>query len=83
MVSGDRRSLRHAEPAPGEDECKPSRLPRCYRFIWARYSLVIIPKNWALFAVNFFVGLSGSFQLAKVVRYQRSLKDAPLEETAG
>ncbi|KAL1765393.1 mitochondrial pyruvate carrier 2, partial [Sigmodon hispidus] len=25
-------------------------------FIWSSYSLVIIPKNWSLFAVNFFVG---------------------------
>lgn len=25
-------------------------------FIWSKYSLVIIPKNWSLFAVNFFVG---------------------------
>uniref|UniRef100_A0A673L1T9 Mitochondrial pyruvate carrier n=1 Tax=Sinocyclocheilus rhinocerous TaxID=307959 RepID=A0A673L1T9_9TELE len=25
--------------------------------IWSRYSLVIIPKNWNLFAVNFFVGV--------------------------
>ncbi|XP_037076854.1 mitochondrial pyruvate carrier 2-like [Pollicipes pollicipes] len=49
----------------------------CTGYIWARYSLVIIPKNWSLFAVNFFVGLSGTFQLAKVIRYQMSLKNAP------
>lgn len=41
----------------------------CTGFIWARYSLVIIPKNWNLFAVNFFVGLTGCFQLIKVLSH--------------
>uniref|UniRef100_A0A0B6ZXH1 Mitochondrial pyruvate carrier n=1 Tax=Arion vulgaris TaxID=1028688 RepID=A0A0B6ZXH1_9EUPU len=35
-------------------------------FIWSRYSLVIIPKNYSLFAVNFFVGLTGTTQLARI-----------------
>ncbi|KAF0310766.1 Mitochondrial pyruvate carrier 2 [Amphibalanus amphitrite] len=47
-----------------------------------RYSLVIIPKNWSLFAVNFFVGLSGTFQLAKVLRYQMSLKEQEQKDSA-
>uniref|UniRef100_A0A3B3RQ36 Mitochondrial pyruvate carrier n=1 Tax=Paramormyrops kingsleyae TaxID=1676925 RepID=A0A3B3RQ36_9TELE len=34
--------------------------------IWSRYSLVIIPKNWNLFAVNFFVGAAGSSQLFRI-----------------
>uniref|UniRef100_A0A8D0Z006 Mitochondrial pyruvate carrier n=1 Tax=Sus scrofa TaxID=9823 RepID=A0A8D0Z006_PIG len=34
-------------------------------FIWSRYSLVIIPKNWSLFAVNFFVGTAGASQCKK------------------
>ncbi|KAB0364368.1 hypothetical protein FD754_008524, partial [Muntiacus muntjak] len=33
------------------------------RFIWSRYSLVIIPKNWSLFAVNFFAGRAGASEL--------------------
>ncbi|KAI5107118.1 mitochondrial pyruvate carrier 2, partial [Silurus meridionalis] len=34
--------------------------------IWSRYSLVIIPKNWNLFAVNFFVGGAGGSQLFRI-----------------
>uniref|UniRef100_A0A5F9D6I2 Mitochondrial pyruvate carrier n=1 Tax=Oryctolagus cuniculus TaxID=9986 RepID=A0A5F9D6I2_RABIT len=37
-------------------------------FIWSRYSLVIIPKNWSLFAVNFFVGAAGASQLFRIWR---------------
>ncbi|MEE6469335.1 hypothetical protein FKM82_008583 [Ascaphus truei] len=36
--------------------------------IWSRYSLVIIPKNWSLFAVNFFVGCAGGSQLYRIWR---------------
>lgn len=36
--------------------------------IWSRYSLVIIPKNWNLFAVNFFVGSAGASQLYRIWR---------------
>uniref|UniRef100_A0A6I8NM19 Mitochondrial pyruvate carrier n=1 Tax=Ornithorhynchus anatinus TaxID=9258 RepID=A0A6I8NM19_ORNAN len=38
-------------------------------FIWSRYSLVIIPKNWSLFAVNFFVGAAGASQLFRIWKY--------------
>ncbi|KAI5090187.1 hypothetical protein C0J45_20322 [Silurus meridionalis] len=34
--------------------------------IWSRYCLVITPRIWALFAVNFFLGLSGSIQLLRI-----------------
>ncbi|XP_057582440.1 mitochondrial pyruvate carrier 2 isoform X1 [Hippopotamus amphibius kiboko] len=43
-------------------------------FIWSRYSLVIIPKNWSLFAVNFFVGTAGASQLFRIWRYNQELK---------
>nr|XP_045014915.1 mitochondrial pyruvate carrier 2 isoform X2 [Jaculus jaculus] len=43
-------------------------------FIWSRYSLVIIPKNWSLFAVNFFVGAAGASQLFRIWRYNQELK---------
>jgi hypothetical protein len=43
-------------------------------FIWSRYSLVIIPKNWSLFAVNFFVGLTGTSQLARIWHYENVVK---------
>lgn len=42
--------------------------------VWARYSLVIIPKNWSLFSVNVFVAITGLYQLQRAVRYQQSLK---------
>ncbi|KAM9000584.1 mitochondrial pyruvate carrier 2 [Sarcophilus harrisii] len=42
--------------------------------IWSRYSLVIIPKNWSLFAVNFFVGAAGASQLFRIWRYKRELR---------
>ncbi|XP_064240844.1 mitochondrial pyruvate carrier 2-like [Aotus nancymaae] len=43
-------------------------------FIWSRYSLVIIPKNWSLFAVNFFVGAAGASQLFHIWRYKQEPK---------
>lgn len=42
--------------------------------IWSRYSLVIIPKNWSLFAVNFFVGAAGASQLFRIWRYNQELQ---------
>jgi len=42
--------------------------------IWARYSLVIIPKNYSLFAVNLFVALTGYLQLGRAAHYQYSMK---------
>ncbi|XP_035250334.1 mitochondrial pyruvate carrier 2b [Anguilla anguilla] len=48
--------------------------------IWSRYSLVIIPKNWNLFAVNFFVGAAGSSQLFRIWRYKQELKAKEKEE---
>lgn len=44
--------------------------------IWARYSMVIIPKNWNLFAVNFFLGFTGMWQLARIYKHQRGLQEA-------
>ncbi|KIK67037.1 hypothetical protein GYMLUDRAFT_37068 [Collybiopsis luxurians FD-317 M1] len=39
-------------------------------FIWVRYSFVIIPVNYSLAAVNFFVGMSGLTQLGRVAHYR-------------
>ena len=47
-------------------------------FIWSRYSLIIIPKNWSLFAVNFFVGSSGASQPFRIWRYNQELKGNPV-----
>ncbi|XP_017074219.2 mitochondrial pyruvate carrier 2 [Drosophila eugracilis] len=38
--------------------------------IWTRYSLVIIPKNYSLFAVNLFVSLTQLFQLGRAYNYR-------------
>ncbi|KAF4523909.1 hypothetical protein B566_EDAN013622 [Ephemera danica] len=43
-------------------------------FIWARYCLVIIPKNYSLCAINLFVGLTGLYQVSRAMLYQRSLR---------
>nr|XP_027193802.1 mitochondrial pyruvate carrier 2-like [Dermatophagoides pteronyssinus] len=37
--------------------------------IWSRYSLVIIPKNWSLFSVNFFVATTQITQLCRIIIY--------------
>jgi len=42
--------------------------------IWARYSMVIVPKNYNLFAVNFFLALTGLFQLSKIYAYEMKLR---------
>ncbi|KAI0215742.1 Mitochondrial pyruvate carrier 2 [Lamellibrachia satsuma] len=44
--------------------------------IWARYSLVIIPKNWNLFAVNIFLGLTGFWQLTRIYLHHKSLEES-------
>ncbi|XP_016950116.1 uncharacterized protein LOC108024608 [Drosophila biarmipes] len=38
--------------------------------IWTRYSLVITPKNYSLFAVNLFVCVTQLFQLGRALNYQ-------------
>ncbi|XP_060944546.1 mitochondrial pyruvate carrier 2b [Limanda limanda] len=50
--------------------------------IWSRYSLVIIPKNWFLFAVNFFVGGAGASQLWRIWRYEQDKKAEEAKEAA-
>lgn len=42
--------------------------------IWARYSMVIIPKNWNLFSVNIFLGITGFWQLARIYQHQQQQK---------
>lgn len=39
-------------------------------FIWTRYSMVITPVNWNLFAVNIILAITGSYQLYRKVRYE-------------
>ncbi|XP_071373954.1 mitochondrial pyruvate carrier 2-like [Centroberyx affinis] len=42
--------------------------------LWSRYSLIIIPKNWGLFAVNLFLGVAGGTQLIRIWRYNQGLE---------
>lgn len=38
--------------------------------IWSRYSMVIVPKNYMLFAVNIFLAFVGAQQLARIGHYR-------------
>ena len=38
--------------------------------IWSRYSMVVIPKNWVLFSVNFALAITGLIQVARILHYQ-------------
>ena len=42
--------------------------------IWSRYSMVVIPKNWLLFSVNISLGITGLFQVARIINYRRSIE---------
>ncbi|XP_055355726.1 mitochondrial pyruvate carrier 2-like [Paramacrobiotus metropolitanus] len=48
--------------------------------IWSRYSLVIIPKNWSLFAVNMFVAATGISQLYRIWEYRSTAPTGPVIE---
>lgn len=43
--------------------------------IWSRYSVVIIPKNYSLMAVNVFVFGTGMYQLGRIFNYRRNNPD--------
>lgn len=43
--------------------------------IWSRYSLVIIPKNYSLFAVNVFVAITSLYQIGRAIKYQQAKKN--------
>jgi hypothetical protein len=40
--------------------------------IWARYSLVIKPKNYQLFSVNLFLGVVGIIQVGRILYHKYS-----------
>ncbi|XP_045454647.1 mitochondrial pyruvate carrier 2-like [Melitaea cinxia] len=40
--------------------------------IWSRYSLVIIPKNYSLFAVNVFVAMTSLYQIGRAIKFQQN-----------
>lgn len=47
--------------------------------IWSRYCLVITPRVWALFAVNFFVAVTGFAQLGRIAHYQYTTDPKEIE----
>lgn len=42
--------------------------------IWSRYSLVIIPKNYSLFAVNVFVACTSLYQVSRAIKHEQNKK---------
>ncbi|KAL0868318.1 hypothetical protein ABMA27_007843 [Loxostege sticticalis] len=48
--------------------------------IWSRYSLVIIPKNWSLFAVNVFVACTSLYQIGRAYRHEQALKNKQVKQ---
>uniref|UniRef100_A0A7E4UXX3 Mitochondrial pyruvate carrier n=1 Tax=Panagrellus redivivus TaxID=6233 RepID=A0A7E4UXX3_PANRE len=40
--------------------------------IWTRFCFVITPINYYLASVNFFVGLTGATQVARILHYQQT-----------
>ncbi|KAF2197476.1 UPF0041-domain-containing protein [Delitschia confertaspora ATCC 74209] len=43
--------------------------------IWTRWCFIIKPRNIALAAVNFFLGVVGFAQVGRILMYRRSLKE--------
>ena len=56
-------------------------------FVWSRYSMVIVPKNWNLFAVNVALACTGTYQLGRCARARRVTRRAltlpPTQEDKG
>ncbi|KAJ3021316.1 Mitochondrial pyruvate carrier 2 [Thoreauomyces humboldtii] len=50
--------------------------------IWSRYSLVIKPVNYSLFAVNVFLGATGIYQMGRLWKHQQELKEKPVTTKA-
>ena len=45
-------------------------------FIYSRYSMVIVPKNYTLLSVNVFVAITQSIQLYRALSYRNRAKSA-------
>ncbi|KAJ1855891.1 Mitochondrial pyruvate carrier subunit [Coemansia sp. RSA 1822] len=44
--------------------------------IWTRWSTIITPKNYSLATVNFFVGCTAAYQLARVAMAEKKPEEA-------
>lgn len=47
-------------------------------FIYSRFSMVIIPKNYTLLSVNVFVAITQSVQLFRALRYKYETRNKEL-----
>ncbi|CAF3204560.1 unnamed protein product [Rotaria socialis] len=47
---------------------------------WSRYSMVIVPKNYMLFAVNIFLAFVGGQQVARIAHYRYTHLETPNEK---
>lgn len=47
-------------------------------FIYSRFSMVIIPKNYTLLSVNVFVAITQSIQVFRALKYKYETKNKPL-----
>ncbi|KAJ2493665.1 Mitochondrial pyruvate carrier subunit [Coemansia sp. RSA 2050] len=50
--------------------------------IWTRWSTIITPKNYSLATVNFFVGCTAAYQLARVALNRRDTPPSATETVA-
>ena len=44
-------------------------------FIYSRFSMVIVPKNYTLLSVNVFVALTQSIQMFRLLRYKNAMRN--------
>nr|CAB3495365.1 unnamed protein product [Digitaria exilis]CAB3504303.1 unnamed protein product [Digitaria exilis] len=57
---------------PPEEISYPQQLALgCSGLIWARYSMVITPKNWNLFSVSSALAVTCTYQISRKIRYAR------------
>ncbi|CAN0340278.1 unnamed protein product [Lampetra planeri] len=64
--------------AHGEPEGNPNE--DVERTVWSRYSLVITPVNYNLFAVNLFLAFAGGTQLFRIWRFDQEQKAKAKQE---
>jgi mitochondrial pyruvate carrier 2 len=43
-------------------------------FIYSRFSMVIVPKNYTLLSVNVFVAITQSIQMLRILRYKHATR---------
>ncbi|KAI8090257.1 mitochondrial pyruvate carrier [Gilbertella persicaria] len=48
--------------------------------IWTRYGFVVLPKNYMIAGVNFFVFLIGTTQVGRILNYRRTIQTNAKDE---